>query len=246
MENLNNKNDKRNLLLISFVLIILAFFVGLFTGIYFKTFNNHYEIETRKSNDLEPKLYIENQDVNIYLIGLSNIINNHKDLKENYDNNIIPNLIKKITYNEEYDNYNIYRDFQIISQNGFSILKCKNNNKIYFSTLDNRFDSNLCDVDNKRNGETFIRTYKVLNVAPSNDGNYYYLTIRQYQLEEVEVVKIKKSLNPNIEVNKDYEFTFKFTNKNVEDNISSIFMNTTLINISYTSKTGVEQIQDSL
>lgn len=103
-------------------------------------------------------------------------------------------------------------------------------------------NTNMNNVENS----TFTKTYNVLNIADSNDKDYIYLTIRQFQEEEVKTVKIQKSLTNSIEIGKDYEFTFKYTDKLVEDNIESIFTNTTLISIRETDKQGLEQIQDSI
>ena len=91
----------------------------------------------------------------------------------------------------------------------------------------------------------FIRTYKILNIAPSNDENYLYLTIRQFQAEEVKTVKISKNIYNDYEVNKSYEFTFKKTNTTLEDNIESIFTNTKLIKVEKTNKVGLEQKNES-
>jgi len=96
------------------------------------------------------------------------------------------------------------------------------------------------------NKTNFTKTYNVLNIADSNDGNYLYLTIRQFQVDEVETVKVLKSLASSVEVNKNYKFTFKYTNKKIEDNIKSIFENAMLEEINKTDKTGLEQVQDEI
>lgn len=93
--------------------------------------------------------------------------------------------------------------------------------------------------------KTFIRTYKILNIAESNDQDYLYLTIRQFQDEEVQTIKVKRNLCPQIQEEKNYEFTIK-PNKKIEDNILSIFNNSTIISIKETDKTGLNQIQDSI
>ena len=93
---------------------------------------------------------------------------------------------------------------------------------------------------------SFTKTYNVLNIADSIDGNYLYLTIRQFQVDEVETVKVLTSLASSVEVNKNYEFTFKYTNKKIEDNIKSIFENAMLEVINETNKTGLEQVQDEI
>lgn len=92
---------------------------------------------------------------------------------------------------------------------------------------------------------TFIRTYHILNIADSNNEKYLYLTIRQFQDEEVQTVKVEKNLCPSIEAGKNYEFTLK-TNQKLEDNIQSIFNNSIVVSITETDKVGLEQIQDSI
>lgn len=104
------------------------------------------------------------------------------------------------------------------------------------------------EVDNEENitnAKTFIRTYNILNIAESNEDSYIYLTIRQFQEEEVQTVKVEKRLCPNIEVRKNYEFTIKPKSK-IEDNILSIFNNSEIISIKKTDKIGLEQIQEDI
>ena len=71
-----------------------------------------------------------------------------------------------------------------------------------------------------------------------------YLTLRQYQCEEVVTVKLRRELHPDITANNNYEFTFEYTSKMVEEEIDSIFFNTNLIQITLTDKQGMDQIQD--
>lgn len=103
------------------------------------------------------------------------------------------------------------------------------------------------EVDNKNTIDlkSFIRTYNILKVTESNDANYIYLTIRQFQEEEVQTVKIEKKLCPNIVEGKNYEFTIK-PNYRMEDDILSIFNNSQILEIKETDKIGLEQTQDSI
>ena len=94
--------------------------------------------------------------------------------------------------------------------------------------------------------KTFTKTYEVLNVTWSNSDEFIYLTLRQFQFEEVETVKVAKSLNYDITAGKNYEFTFENTNAFIEDNIKSILTNATLTRIVETDKTGLDQIQDAI
>lgn len=100
------------------------------------------------------------------------------------------------------------------------------------------------DINTNTENSTFIKTYNILNIADSNDEKYIYLTIRQFQEEEVKTIKIEKSLASDIEIGNDYEFTFKYTDNIVQDNIESIFTNAKLISVKKTDKQGLEQIQD--
>ena len=96
------------------------------------------------------------------------------------------------------------------------------------------------DINTNTENSTFIKTYNILNIADSNDEKYIYLTIRQFQEEEVKTIKIEKSLASDIEIGNDYEFTFKYTDNIVQDNIESIFTNAKLISVKKTDKQGLE------
>ena len=121
-----------------------------------------YEIETIEDSKINnPVLYIEGESENIYLIGLSNIYSNQKDLSEVYNGNYISNLIEKINYSENNQDYIIYRDFKTLSNNGLSLVKCNNSNNIYIGPMNLVFNSDFCISENPKNGTTFIKTYKV-------------------------------------------------------------------------------------
>lgn len=93
---------------------------------------------------------------------------------------------------------------------------------------------------------TFIRTYKVEYILPSNSENFLYLTIRAFQDEEVQTIKISKALFPKIEQGKYYEFKFRPFEKIEQDNIMDIYRKSKLISIEETEKIGLEQIQDRI
>ena len=207
----------------------------------------NYKIETIIDKEIkDPFLYVNSDAEDIYLIGINNIYIDGKEMKNVYNNSSISNLIEEMNYKEVYEEYTIYRDYKKVSNNGLSILKC-NNKKVYIGPSDMDFDSAIYDIENEKNGETFIRTYKVLNVAESNEEAYLYLTIRQYQFEEVVTVKVKRELCPDVSEGNSYEFTFRYTSKLVKDNtINEIFGNTDLIKIVYTDKEGMGQIQDGV
>jgi len=104
--------------------------------------------------------------------------------------------------------------------------------------------SNHLDFPNIEN-KYFVRTYHILDIADSHDGEHLYLTIRKYQAEEIETIKVSKKLINHIQEDKSYEFTFQYKNKDFDDtNIMSILANATIISIVETDKLGMDQRQD--
>ena len=142
----------------------------------------------------------------------------------------------------------IYEDADNYTDNGLTLIKCNTldgNRDIYIGPKDMEYQESFCKNPDS-SVKTFTKTYEVLNVALSNSDEFIYLTLRQFQYEEVETVKVAKSLNYDITAGKNYEFTFEYTNQNIEDNIKSIFTNATLTGIVETDKTGLDQIQDPI
>lgn len=93
---------------------------------------------------------------------------------------------------------------------------------------------------------TFIRTYKVEYILPSNSEDFLYLTIRAFQDEEVQTIKINKDLFSKIEQGKYYEFKFKPLEKIEQDTILNIHQKSQIISIEETERIGLEQIQDNI
>ena len=93
---------------------------------------------------------------------------------------------------------------------------------------------------------SFVRTYKIEYILPSNNEEYLYLTIRAFQDEDVQTIKVLKSLSPQIEQGKYYEFTFEVSEKIKKDTILSIYQGSTITSIIETSKLGLEQRQEAL
>ena len=90
------------------ILIIFSFFCGLIFDFSYKSLNSLYEIDTIEINDNKPSLYIENQNEQIYLIGLKNVINNKKNLKESYEYNFINDLISENIKNKLFSLSSLY------------------------------------------------------------------------------------------------------------------------------------------
>ncbi|MBR2828094.1 MAG: hypothetical protein IKE70_02555, partial [Bacilli bacterium] len=94
-------------------------------------------------------------------------------------------------------------------------------------------------------GKEFKRTYNINHIAPSNDYDYIYITIRGFQAEEIETVKVKRNQFEEFQVGDNVEITFKIESGKIEDNLKSIFQYSNVISATKTDKTGLEQINDT-
>lgn len=88
------------------------------------------------------------------------------------------------------------------------------------------------------------KTYNINNINDSNDENYLYITFSQYQEEGVYTIKLSKSVSKNLEIGKNYEFTFNTNKEYIHSTPDLVFENSELINIVDTEKVGVEQTNE--
>ena len=98
-------------------------------------------------------------------------------------------------------------------------------------------------------GNHFIRTYNIENIEESNDEAYIYVTLRQYQREEIHTVKIERRLCPEMKTGKDYEFEFVVQDEAMTEfnpSIETIFRTCKVVEIIRTDKTGTDQIQEPI
>lgn len=245
--------NKKKIIIISSTIIIIFLAILLIKND--RNENTSVTIKAKETNACNKKetLYFEGKNRNIYLYCLNNVKVNGTELKDllQDDEETLDNLLKELGESQKFwdGGSEIYKDGGSIKYTGskITILKCNTidgNKDIYIGNTTMGYEEGFCKR-NPTSSKEFIRTYKILNIAPSNDENYLYLTIRQFQAEEVETVKISKNIYNDYEVNKSYEFTFKKTNQTLEDNIKSIFTNTKLIKVEKTNKVGLEQINES-
>ena len=94
---------------------------------------------------------------------------------------------------------------------------------------------------------SFIRTYRVVADLNETDqtGQYNFVVVEQYQLEEPVVNKLDKQYK--IEENANYEISFngiKILEK--EYSIKEIFENFQIVSVKKTNKIGLDQIQDKI
>jgi len=91
----------------------------------------------------------------------------------------------------------------------------------------------------------FIRTYRVYGIYESNDDKYLYATIREFQAEDIQTVKISKVISDELKVGENYEFKYKQESKIPRDDILSIYNNSKLLSVKSTDLVGLEQNQEN-
>lgn len=135
----------------------------------------------------------------------------------------------------------------IYRNSNFSLLQChtiEENKDYYFGPSNMDYREGFC----KEEAYTcsFTRTYLVLDVSDSNDSEFIYLTLREYQGEEVVTVKVDRYLNEEILEDYYYEFQFGSTGKSKEIDIKNIFDSNILLSITSTDKVGLEQMNENV
>lgn len=88
---------------------------------------------------------------------------------------------------------------------------------------------------------TLIRTFYIDDIKNSNDENYLYVTLHEYQVEGVFTIKISKVIGKELEKNDNYEFTFTTPKDYMWETTDKLFNNREIISIEKTDKVGMEQ-----
>lgn len=88
---------------------------------------------------------------------------------------------------------------------------------------------------------TVIRTYYIDNIGKSNDENYLYITIHEFQVEGTYTLKLPMTISKDLEVGSSYEFTFKTTKLYTNTTTDNLFNNSEVINLKYTDKVGLDR-----
>lgn len=260
-----NKRMKRGHILAEIITIVILTGVGLSLGTieianteiiydssYTETKKVTKEIEVSENlalygdydiiidNTLENKIIIEYIYPDINNIEVSISLNY-------YDNGYyLDERVNNLSWNKEMLNQLIedLKDKKIYVNN-FDIKK-----NVYMSEETKELLFKNKEINNNDNDTIyeFTQTYNVRNIEESNNDAYLYLTLRQFEAEEVASVRVSRSLAKNIEIGNNYEFTFRYNYSNTnlkEGSIAEIFEKCNLVSINYTDKIGVEQVQES-
>lgn len=206
--------------------------------------NNSVTLLATKTNDCKSnKIYAEMSDYQIISYCLDNIKitdGDTKDLVDYLNNNSIIKVVdswsKKVLNN---NNGTLYYN------NDYKIVKCNldDNKNLYVGTNEMSVD-NLCVKNDE--GLSFRRTYQVLNITDSDTDEYWHLTLKEYQVDDVVTVKVKKEINPNLKEKRSYVFEFAYNGTCITDELKWILENAEIVSIKQTDKVGMDAIRDEV
>lgn len=238
---------KRNVLGFICIGIIVLIIIG--SIFYSKNGKNNQEsnaviFQASKINGCNnTKIYAEMTDYQIISYCLDNIKINDgssKDIVNYLSNN---NILKVVdSWNKKVLNNN---NGTLYYNSDYKIVKCNldNNKNLYVGTNEMAAED-LCVKENEKTA--FKRTYQVLNITDSDNEEYWFLTLKEYQVDEVVTVKVKKEINPNLKEKKSYVFEFEFNGACITDELKWILENTDIVGIKSTDKIGMDAIRDEV
>ena len=238
---------KRNVLGFICVGIIILIIIG--SIFYSKNGKNNQEsnaviFQASKINNCNnTKVYAEMADYQIISYCLDNIKINDgssKDIVDYLSNN---NILKVVdSWNKKVLNNN---NGTLYYNSDYKIVKCNldNNKNLYVGTDDMTVDD-LCVKNSEKTA--FKRTYQILNITDSDNEEYWFLTLKEYQVDEVVTVKVKKEINPNLKEKKSYIFEFEFNGTCITDELKWILGNTDIVSIKPTDKIGMDATRDEV
>lgn len=238
---------KRNVLGFICIGIIVLIIIG--SIFYSKNDKNNQEsnaviFQASKINNCKnTKVYAEMTDYQIISYCLDNIKINDgssKDIVNYLSNNnilkVVDNWNKKVLNN---NNGTLYYN------SDYKIIKCNlDNNKNLYVGMDDMTVDDLCVKNSEKTA--FKRTYQILNITDSDNEEYWFLTLKEYQVDEVVTVKVKKEINPNLKEKKSYIFEFEFNGNCITDELKWILENTDIVSIKPTDKIGMDATRDEV
>lgn len=238
---------KRNVLGFICIGIIVLIIIG--SIFYSKNDKNNQEsnsviFQASKINNCKnTKVYAEMADYQIISYCLDNIKINDgssKDIVNYLSNN---NILKVVdSWNKKVLNNN---NGTLYYNSDYKIIKCNldNNKNLYVGTDDMTVDD-LCVKNSEKTA--FKRTYQILNITDSDNEEYWFLTLKEYQVDEVVTVKVKKEINPNLKEKKSYIFELVFNGTCITDELKWVLGNTDIVSIKPTDKIGMDATRDEV
>lgn len=100
---------------------------------------------------------------------------------------------------------------------------------------------NITGDDISNNQCRVVRTYYIDNISRSNDEDYAYVTIHEYQVEGTFTIKLSNLEVDNLVMGNSYEFTFTTSSEYVSATTDILFNNSNVIGIEYSDKVGLDR-----
>ena len=101
-------------------------------------------------------------------------------------------------------------------------------------------------VNQKKYYCNITKTETIENIIDSQDYDFIYVTLKSFQDEDIQTIKIKRNKKQEILAGNNYEFTFEINKKIEIDSILSIYNNSNIISVRKTDKTGLELTNEDL
>lgn len=105
----------------------------------------------------------------------------------------------------------------------------------------NSINVNRDNVNNDNKQCRVVRTYYIDNISRSNDENYVYFTIHEYQVEGMFTIKLSSLEAKDLVVGNSYEFIFTTSSEYVSTTTDILFDNSNVIGVEYSDKVGIDR-----
>lgn len=237
----------------SILILIILSFVCIFIYDQFKDVKEDKKnrLVVEKGNFNLTLYYTDSDKRNYYLYGIDKIIVDYMDHSLELDNAL---EAKQITMDQVIEligmeNKNSYQDggSTKISNQELSLLQCQTidgNHDYYFGPSDMSYREGFCKSIPYIC--SFVKTYYISDISNSNDKKYSYLTLREFEGEEVVTIKVNKNLTSGIQEDNYYEFQFGSLTASNKIDIKSLFESHVLLSITLAEKQGLEQKNEDI
>lgn len=215
------------IVLVSIIVVSVSVAVGFLWGR--KGMIHKYDCLTADALN-ELKLYYGTEDKNIYTYGIDNVDYDDMELKDTED------VFETIDfYKKKFWRVANFRgkEVAVYENKDMAMLVCNTkdgNHDVYFGELGLYKRIGFCMTKDDK----FVETFHIVHVEDSLQEKYIYITIKRYSEEDIKTFRIEKKLAPNIKAGEEYEFTFKYTNIDIDDDMESIFNGAVLLSVSKT------------
>lgn len=89
------------------------------------------------------------------------------------------------------------------------------------------------------------KTFEILATYDSSDEASIFVTIRQFQKDDIATIKVTKEMIKEVRRGDNFEFKFEYNPDDVDkESLTSLLNNSKIVSITKTDKKGAEQVND--